>query len=386
MWGSNRKFTLIFGFEMNGGSVGNAPGILHRMFGTGLLVCLSSRSRPAYLLAFVLLFIPNTALAQSNAEWTQYKSKCGIPASTAYNDWVAQGSPCHKTAAGASSTTPAVPALNPEQQLGMQMGMLGANMIGQGLHQLLFGPPATKPGSAPSDPAQQQRELAAQQLNNSGLYLLKQNNYTGAINEFQQALTKTPNDQNIIRNLALARQQLKDGAVASQTSGALGQILGMAPVNAGHFDFDQLTHSSVTHPNASVLNLLDLNSDASVVDLRSLRKTSIDPEVLKRQLDGVLANNGPASAPPNPLVVLPQVQDIELLFQPPQSTASQLPGPQRPASDPKLINPIDAEQQTKVQVEAIFGKPGGLDDILLQKIQDDAIAGITKTVPASPQH
>ncbi|MGA8873873.1 MAG: tetratricopeptide repeat protein, partial [Candidatus Acidiferrales bacterium] len=104
--------------------------------------------------------------------------------------------------------------LTPQQQLGMQIGALGANMIGQGLHQLLFGPPPSPP-----DPAMQQRQLAAQQLNRSGIYLFRHKNYAGAINEFQKALAITPNDGNILHNLALAKQRLKDVAVAAQTSG-----------------------------------------------------------------------------------------------------------------------------------------------------------------------
>lgn len=294
-------------------------GIFHRAFGTELSVCLSSLSHPACLLTFLVLLIPHVALAQSNAEWTNYKVKCGIPASTAYNDWVAQGSPCPKTAAGANSATPAAPALNSQQQLAAQ----GGYMIGQGLHKMLFGPPAAKPGAAPRDPAQQQRELAAQQLNNSGIYLLKQGNYAGAINEFQQALANTPNNAIIRQNLALAIQKLKDSAVAAKTGGALGQALGDAPSSAGNSNFDQLTHSSVANPNSSALSLVNLDSDARVVDLSHATKTSVDPEVLKGQIDRVSTNNSPASAPPDPLVVPPQAQDMELLFQPPPSKPSQ---------------------------------------------------------------
>lgn len=301
----------------------SATRIFHHGFGTERSVRLPIPYHPAYLLTFVLLVIPHLALAQSNAEWTQYKIKCGIPASTAYNDWVAQGSPCPKSAPDSSSTTPAVPALNPQQQLAMQGAALGGYMIGQGLHQLLFGPPASKPGFAPPDPAQQQRQLAAQQLNNSGLYLLRQKNYAGAINEFQQALANTPNDANIQRNLALAKQRLKDSAVATQTSGALGQFLGNAPTSTGNSNFDPLAHSSVANPNASALSLINLDSDTRVVDLSDSTKTSVDPQVLRGQLDAVLTKNGPASAPPDPLVDLPQAQDFELLFPGSQSTPSQ---------------------------------------------------------------
>ncbi len=314
-------------------------GIFCSVFGVERCIGLAPSYHRAYWLFFLLILIPCAALAQSNAEWTQYKIKCGIPASTAYNDWVAQGSPCPKTAAGSSSPTPAVPVLNPQQQLAMQGAAMGGYMIGQGLHQLLFGPPATKPSSTPPDPAQQQRELAAQQLNNSGIYLLKQKNYAGAINEFQQALANTPNDANILHNLALAKQKLKDSAVAGQTSGTLGQFLGNSSANAGNPNFDQLAHTSVANPNASALSLVNLDADTRVVDLSDATKTSVDPEVLKGQLDGVLTNNGPASAPPDSLVVLPQAQDIELLFPGSPSTPSQAQVVLPQAKDIELLFP-----------------------------------------------
>jgi len=268
------------------------------------------------LLAFLLLLTPNSALGQasvnSGASWSQYKSQCGIPASTAYNDWVAQGSHCPKTES-ASSTSPAVPALNPQQQLAMQGAALAGNMIGQALGQLLFGKPTPPTEPAQPDPEQKQRELAAQQLNNSGLYLLKQKNYAGAINEFQKALATNPNDSNSLDNLAMAKQQQKDAAVAGQTSRALGQFLGNAPANTGLFGFAQLIGSTTANPNPSALSLVNLDSDANVVDLRGTTKTSVDPESLKGQLDGVLGTNAPASEAPGSQVVTPQDKDMELL-------------------------------------------------------------------------
>ena len=143
--------------------------------------------------------------------------------------------------------------------------------IGQSLGQMLFGSPqqvdpAQQQAQLVAQQEQQQRQLAANQLNNSGIYLLKQKDYIGAINEFQKALGQTPNDPNILHNLALAKQRIKDTAVAAQNSGALSQLLGDAPANAGNFDFDQLTHSSGANPNASALNLVNL--DANTVDLR----------------------------------------------------------------------------------------------------------------------
>src|SRR5882762_5766711 len=117
--------------------------IFGRMFEADRSIRFLPSYRQAYLLGLLLLLIPNTSLAQSSvnsgASWSQYKSQCGIPASTAYNTW---DGTCPNSKAGGNGSTPSVPALNPQQQLGMQLGMMGANMvgqvIGQGLHDWLF--------------------------------------------------------------------------------------------------------------------------------------------------------------------------------------------------------------------------------------------------------
>lgn len=297
-----------------------------RVFGAEGLVRWALPYSPAYLLCFALvLLFPSGTMAQSNAEWTQYKLNCGIPASTAYNDWVAQGSPCNKTGSSGSST-PAAPALTAQQQLAMQTAATGGYMVGQGLHQLLFGPKAAPP--APEDPAQQQRRLAAEQLNNSGVYLVKQRNYAGAIHEFQQALSNEPNDPTIRRNLEFAEQKLKDASVAAHTSGALGQILGNTPSSGWAFNLNSSKQTSVATPGASALSLVNLDSDTQVVDLRDANKTSIDAGALK---------GSPGAA--SPLVELPEAQDIELLFPggPAAESPSQLVLPQ--ASDIEMLFP-----------------------------------------------
>jgi hypothetical protein len=322
--------------------------------------------RFAALLIGALTFLPSV-FAQEPQWWTDQKRTCRLPSNLAYNDWVQSGSPCNSGSAGVGGTAlPAAPSgATLQQQMALSAAQAAMPYLQQAVHNFLYGSPTNQPVV---DPAQQQRFLAAEQLNNSGIYLFKQKNYAGASNEFQKALEQTPNDANIINNLALAKQQLNiqqlNGKAAAQTSGALGQLLGTAPANTGNLNFDQLTHSSITNPNASTLNLVNLGSDAGTVDLRNATKTSVDPQSLKNQIDGVLTNRSPASEPPGPQVVPPQAQDIELLFQPPQSTSSQFPGPQRPADSPKLVNPMDAQEQTKAQVEAIFAQPGGLDDIL----------------------
>lgn len=233
-------------------------------------------------------------------------------------DMVCQGScgggcgPCPTTASpNSSSPTTLNPALgNAAQSIGYSLG--------QQLGKTLFGDPAAKAAAAAAAQQNaldtQQRALAAQQLNNSGIYLLKQRDYSGAINEFQKALAISPNDTNILHNLAVAKQQIKDTAVAAQTSGALGKFLYDAPANAGTTGSSQLP---TANPNASALSLVNL--DSNVVDFRGLPgntaatatvpnsdpnvanlsgTTSTTPASLKSQLDAVFGKPAPVSAPP----------------------------------------------------------------------------------------
>lgn len=291
------------------------------------------------------------------------QSLCDMPSNTPY----------YTKYCGGGTAPQAVPAgPTPQQQMGLALGQAAMPYLQQAVHDLLWGAPAK-----PLDTEQLHRQLAAQQLNNAGIYLLKQRNYAGAIHEFEQALALTPNDPNILHNLGLARHHIKDTAVAGQTSADLGQFLGNFP-RTGLLGFGQLTYPSIANPSRSALGLFNL--DPSVVDLRSATRPS--PESLKGQLDGLLGH-ATVSAPPDPLVDQPQAQDIDLLFQPPQSAPSAFPGPQRPANEPKPLNPMDAEQHA-AEVDAIFAKPGGVDDLILQKIQDDALSGIAKPAPAKP--
>jgi len=292
-------------------------------------------------------------VGQSNQEWIAYKQKCGIPAGTAYNDWVAAGSKCN------SSTTPGTGTvaggLTPQQQMAMQTAQLGGYMIGQGLHNILFGQP--KPLTAPLDPATQQRALAAEQLNNSGIYLLKKNDYAGAINEFQQALNQAPNDGTILFNLQLAKQRQKNAIDAAKTSNALGNLLGAAaarssgngplgPLNSLNLvnldpnvvDFRGMGQTSSANPNSSFLNTVITGSDSNTVDMGNRKKDYIDPKLVEGEINHVLGNPVPA-----PAQISPQEQ-IDKLFQSPPSSES---GDSAP----------DTEQQTKAKVSAIFSNP-----------------------------
>ena len=301
---------------------------------------------PAFAVGFgwIALVTCQVATAQEPQWWTDQKKACGLSSSLDYNSWAKSGSPC---SSGTSGSTTAPAGLTPQQQMGLAVGKAAMPYVQQAVHDLFYGTLTVQPQV---DPAQQQRELAAQQLNNSGIYLVKQRHYAGAINEFQKALAITPSDQNIQRNLALAKQRLKDAGVAAQTSEALGQFLGNIPSNAAQFDFEQLTHSAVTNPNASALSLVNL--DAGAVDLRSATRTS--PQSLARQLDGILANKAPAATSPRSDVVLPQDKDMELLFDaiPPASPQSDIVLPQDkdmellfPSSPPAAPKPAPASGQ-----------------------------------------
>ncbi|HEY8102748.1 MAG TPA: tetratricopeptide repeat protein [Burkholderiaceae bacterium] len=272
--------------------------------------------------------------------------------------------------APAAGGAPAGPT--PLQQLQLQGAQQLGTAIGNQLGQALFGSPqnqAEQQAQQQAQQTQQQRKLAAQQLNNSGIYLLKHGNYAGALNEFQQALAQTPDDPNIINNIALAKQQIRDTALAAKNSAALEKLLGKAPAKSSTFNFDQVTQpSSPVAPNSSTLNLVNLSSDASTVDLRGTKNTAVDAAALKAKLDSVLGNHASVPAPPNPRLQLPEGKDMELLGQPAQSARAQAVGMQRPSNDPKLVNPTQSEKQIKAEVDhqfdAIFAKPGGLDDIL----------------------
>ena len=253
-----------------------------------------------------MLGFPRATKAQGEAaEVARMYKACtdsGGTAASNYNAWVAQngcicpgssvGSGQVTCSGGSNSVATSAPSpnlnLTPQQQVGMQIGMLGGYMVGQGLHQLLFGAPPSPP-----DTAAQQRQLAARQLNNSGIYLFRQKNYAGAINEFQKALAITPGDGNILRNLALAKQKLKDVAMAGQTSNALGQLLESAPASAGTLN-SALTGTGGA--NGPALNLVDLDSDPGAVDLRGTTKTHLNPEQAQtlQSLDNVLGNGSDA--------------------------------------------------------------------------------------------
>lgn len=208
------------------------------------------------------LTAPLRASAQSAAEWNQIKAKCGLPAGTIYNTWVEQGAPCNQ---GSSASA----AANAQQQLAMQATMAGAKMIGEGLHDALFGKPET--------PEQQQLRIAAKQLNNSGVWYMRQNDYANAIVEFQKALQKTPNDPTILGNLTLARRLLeqssRNSSAATQNSDALANILGAVPTSSRPSSWDR---------PENLFHNIEVNFTSNTVNLQNARTPSVDPVNLKK--------------------------------------------------------------------------------------------------------
>jgi len=235
--------------------------------------------------------------------------------------------------------------------MGLALGQAAMPVLQQAIHDLFFGTPA-----APPDPAEQQRQLAAQQLNNSGLYLLRQKNYAGAINEFQKALAIIPNDANILHNLAMAKQGLKNTALAGQTSGALSTLLGNAPANSGILGLDQLTHSSIASPNDSALNLVKLPSDANAADLRgSTAQPSAQPadnQETVQALDNVLGNG----VDPELKRQLDDFANNDL----PQNPDSNSAQPS-PAAQPETQNQNTGAEQTTKDIDQAIGQTPGAD-------------------------
>jgi tetratricopeptide (TPR) repeat protein len=210
-----------------------------------------------------------------------------------------------------------VSTMSPQQQMGAAVGAVGTLMILKGLSEMMSGP-------AP-DPAAQQRALAAQQLNNSGIYLLKQKNYAGAINEFQQALAQTPNDRNIANNLALAKQQQANAALAGRTSGILGQVLGTPQPSTGPAGSN------------SPLGLVNLNANADNSNRNAAQPqggSQASTQSVENQIDGALGNAPVQAAPAS-------AQEIDQLFASTQPT------------------PNESQVHAQQQVDDLFKNPGG---------------------------
>lgn len=147
--------------------------------------------------------------------------------------------------------------------------MAGGKMIGEALHDALFGKPET--------PEEQQRRIAAKQLNNTGVWYMRQRDYANAIVEFQKALQQTSNNATILGNLTLARrlqeQSSRNVAAATQNGDALANALGSMPAASRPSSWDQ---------PENLFHNIDVNFTSNTVDLRNARTSSVDPSKLKR--------------------------------------------------------------------------------------------------------
>jgi tetratricopeptide (TPR) repeat protein len=268
------------------------------------------------------------------------QSLCSMPGqqgTAMYNKYCGSGT--------AATTSPSAPAtLNPA--LGDATKSVG-NALGQQLGKAVFGDPAAKAANAAA--AQQANlaanSLAAHQLNDSGIYLLKNGNYNGAINEFQQALAIAPNDASILYNLSLAKQKLKDAAAGANNSSAFAPFLGNSPANPGNSNSDSVAHSSGANLNASAISLVNL--DSSVVDFRKVRLQVHPPATLPNSDSNVVNLSGTTSTSPASLK-----SQLDAAF-----------GNSTPGSAPAaLVSPNDQAQQNRAQMDAIFEKQSPTPD------------------------
>ena len=89
-------------------------------------------------------------------------------------------------------------------------------MVEQGLHKLLFGPPCSPAGTRRSSPATTETCRRATQQQRHFTCLSRMITRARSMN-FSKALSNTPNDPTILRNLAFAEQKLERWSCSSRT-------------------------------------------------------------------------------------------------------------------------------------------------------------------------
>lgn len=225
------------------------------------------------------------------AKYVGYGKKCGFASEEAanafgknlgYTDWKTIRD---NTATGTTTTGSTDNALDNVIGKAVAAGITGGitpgqtvGLVGLGLFaKALFAPKKVDPVEQQMLEQQQQLQLAADQLYKSGLYLLRQKNYTGAINEFQKALAKTPGDQKIINSLNLAKQGVKDTKTSGENSGALGQLIGNTTSSTSNMSLNPINNQPVTNTNSSVLNLVNLDSEPNRANTNVSIKPINDP-------------------------------------------------------------------------------------------------------------
>lgn len=183
----------------------------------------------------------------------------------------------------------------------------------------------------------------------------------GQSNSVAQSQPAAWQDANVVDLRGTTKTNVDPAMVKGKTASSTSGDAGLAFIPAGN----TVAQNPTTNSN--------------VVDLRGTSKTSVDPSALKNNASNQpVASRKNALPPPGPNVQLPQNEDMELLIPPPAKPKSAWPGAQRPTNEPKLINPLDKEQETKELAKAIFENPA-MEDLMLKKILEDA-----STVPTSP--
>lgn len=168
------------------------------------------------------------------------------------------------------------PGLTPQQQLALTAAQAAIPLFQQAARSLLSG--SARP--APPRPGQSPSQIAAQQLYNSGMWYLRQNDYANALVEFQKALQRAPGNQQIMDEIARTRHQLDLAAQAAKGNGAPAVAPAAPPPPTP----------------ATALNLISFDHDSSVVDLRAATKTAVDPADFKA--DSPSVPSAPAPPPP----------------------------------------------------------------------------------------
>ncbi len=191
------------------------------------------------------------------------------------------------------------------------------------------------------------RDDQGETWNALGVALVRQGKFDEARKAYERALKLEPNTplyhQNL-ESLNQAQQQLRadaefqraDHAAATAALGQLREAVGRAPAG-GNAPASGLALASGDQAAA-----MDAWTDSGVVDLRGTVRTAPNPAVLGTPAPGPgrrFVSDLRLAPPPDPRLVTPLPQDIELLFPPPPP--SRWPGPQRPANQPKLVNPLD---------------------------------------------
>jgi tetratricopeptide (TPR) repeat protein len=196
------------------------------------------------------------------------------------------------------------PGLTAQQQLALSAAQAALPLLQNVVRNIFSGSTRVQPVTANQD----QRQVDAQLLYNSGIWYMRQKDYADAIVEFQKALARTPGNQAILNAMAEAQRQLDLAAHPAAPNAGAPPV--MVPPPAAN----------------TALNLIDLGSGSNVVDLRGTTKTSVDPAALK------------AGSPPD--------------------SGQPLPGPsEADAQFDKMYNQMELERmQERKQLDADFDK------------------------------